>query len=226
MPRDNLARHHDELVDDQDRETHADHLRGVDAADEDLAQALDDAALVDGDSDPDKEGTVAETLTVGQFFVELGVKVRDPFIDVFVEHQAEDRSHGIHGRVADEQPVAVKSIGFVMRGDAVDGLADGDDEAAVDDELGQLGGPLVRVPAMPDEQLREMVEAGYGEVGGEGSLTAFLANDADTYVGGLNHGDVVAAVADAGDAFLGELADQVSHVGFLRGRTAAGDDSG
>ena len=38
-------------------------------------------------------------------------------------------------------------------GDAEDGLGDGDDEAAVDDELAEFGAALVGVAAVPDEEL-------------------------------------------------------------------------
>jgi hypothetical protein len=42
----------------------------------------------------------------------------------------------------------------------------------------------------------------------------------------LNHGDVVATVADAAYAFLGEFANQAGNVCLLRWRAAAGYDSG
>lgn len=51
------------------------------------------------------------------------------------------------------------------------------------------------------------MEGGDAEICGEGGLAPFFSHDADADVGGLDHGDVVAAVADAGDAFLGEGAD-------------------
>lgn len=65
-----------------------------------------------------------------------------------------------------------------------------------------------------------------GEVSREGGLASFFADDTDTDVGGLDHGHVVAAVADAADTLLGELADKACHVSLLGGGTAAGNDGG
>lgn len=163
MPGHDLRSYHDEFIDDEDGEAHADHARElcVGATHEDLAEALDDAALVNTDSDPDEEGSVTETLAIRQFLVEFRVEIRQSFIDIFIEHEAEHRSHGVYGRVAHEQPIAVEGNGFVVRSDAVDGLADGYDETAVDDELRQFRRTLVRVPAVPNEEFGEVVEAGY-----------------------------------------------------------------
>ena len=85
---------------------------------------------------------------------------------------------------------------------------------------------LLAVAAVPDEQLGQMMELGDGEVGGERGLSTFFADNADADVGGLNHGNVVAAVANATDAFVGKFSDQVGYVGLLGRGTAAGYDSG
>ena len=86
-------------------------------------------------------------------------------------------------------------------------MGDGDDEAAVDDKEGEFRGAFVRVAAMPDEEFGEVVELGYAEVCGEGGLVPFFADYSDADVGCLDHGDVVAAVADAGYSFAGVVAD-------------------
>ncbi len=226
MPGDDLTGNHNEFVDDEHGVGDRDHPRGIDGAGEDLGEALDDDALVEGDEHPDEEGAVAERRAGRELLVELRVEVREPFVDVLVQDEAEHGGHGVHGGVAHEQPVAVQRVRLEVRGDAVDGLADADDEAAVHDELGELRRPLVAVAAVPDEELRQVVEGGDAEVGGEGGLAAFLADDADADVGGLDHGDVVAAVADAGDAFLGVCADEGCDIGFLSGGAAAGDNGG
>ena len=74
-----------------------------------------------------------------------------------------------------------------MAGDGEDGLTDGDDEAAMHDELCELGRPLVAVAAVPDEQFGEVGELCDGEVGGERGLTTLFADDAESDVGGLDH---------------------------------------
>jgi len=52
----------------------------------------------------------------------------------------------------------------------------------VDDELGELGAALVRVAAVPDEELGEVAELVDREVGRERRLATFLADDADACV--------------------------------------------
>lgn len=52
----------------------------------------------------------------------------------------------------------------------------------MDDELRQLGGALVRVSTVPEEELGEVRKLVDGEVGRQGGLLAFLANDADAYM--------------------------------------------
>lgn len=224
MPGDDFEGDHDELVDDEDGEADAHHGGGVDAADEDLGEALDDGALVDADEDPFGEGAVAEGGAGGEFLVEFWVEVCEGFVDVAVEDEAEDGEGGVYRGVADEEPVAVERVGLELRGDAVHGLADGDDQAAVDDELGQLGAALVRVAPVPDEEFGQVVELRDAEVGGERGLAAFFSDDADPNVRGLDHGDVVATIADAGDPLTCVVANEGCHVGLLRRRTATGYD--
>ena len=107
MPGDDLGGDHEQLVEDEDGEADADHAGGVDAVNEDLAEALDDAALVDADGAPDEEGAVAEAAALGEFAVEFRVEVGERFVDVLVQHEAEHRRHGVDRGVADQEPVAV-----------------------------------------------------------------------------------------------------------------------
>ena len=71
-----------------------------------------------------------------------------------------------------------------------------------------------------------MAELGDGEVGGERGLAAFFSDDTNAYIRGLDHGDVVATVADAADALLGEISDQMGDVCFLGRGATAGDYCG
>ena len=226
MPSDDLGGDHAQLVGHEGRIRDGDHAGAVDGADERLREPLDRDALVDGDGEPSGEGGVGEGGSRAQLLVEFRVAVREGLVDVAVEDERKHGRHRVQRRVADQQPVAEEGVRLEVGGDAEDGLADADDEAAVDDELGELGAAGVGVAAVPDEEFGQVVEGGQGEVGGEGGLPAFFAEDADADVGGLDHGDVVAAVADGGDAFVGVRADEGCEGGFLGGGAAAGDEGG
>ena len=225
MPRRDLDSHHDELVDDEGGKGDGDHALRGHGRGQVLGEELDGAALVEADEQPDGKGAVGERGAGREFLVEFGVEVGEALVDVTVQDERKDGHHGVNGRVADEQPVAVEHVGFEAGGDAVDGLADGYEQAAVDDKLGELGRALVAVAAVPDEQLGEMVEVRDGEVSGERGLPPLFADDANADVGGLDHGDVVATVTNAGDAFVCMGADEEGDVSFLGWGTAAGDDS-
>ena len=222
MPGGDFKGDHNEFVEDEGGEGDSDHFVAV-AGGEELGEELDDAALVDGDGDPNEEGFVTQRGAGCEFLVELRVGVGEALVDVFVEDEGEDGRHGVDGGVADEEPVAVEDVWVEVVGDGVEGLGAGENEAAVDDELGEFGRALVGVAAVPDEEFGDVVEVCEGEVGGEGGLAAFFADDADADVGGLDHGDVVAAVADGEDAGVRVGADEEGQVGFLGGGAAAGD---
>lgn len=57
MPRRDFDGYHEEFVEDENGITYSHHLGSVDFC-ENLGQALDHAALVDGHKDPDEEGPV------------------------------------------------------------------------------------------------------------------------------------------------------------------------
>ena len=117
----------------------------------------------------------------------------------------------------------VETLRLELEGNAEHGLAHGNDQATVNDELGELRAALVAVPAVPHEQLCQVVELLDGEIGCETGLATFLADDADADVGSLNHRDIVAAVTNAAHALLGVLLDKLGDLGFLRGRAPARD---
>ena len=98
-------------------------------------------------------------------------------------------------------------MGFKVGGDAVHGLADGDDEPAVDDKLRELRTTFIRVAAVPNKELGQMVELGDAKVCGQRRLATFLADNADTDVGGLDHRDIIATIANAGNSPTSMLTD-------------------
>lgn len=93
----------------------------------------------------------------------------------------------------------------------------------MDDKLRQLRAPLVAVSAVPNKQLHQVVELLNREVGCQTCLAAFLAHDADTNVGGLDHRHVISAISYAAHALLCILFDELGDLGLLRRRATAGD---
>ena len=61
-------------------------------------------------------------------------------------------------------------------------LDDGDDESTMDDKLGELGRPLVRVATMPNEELGQVAELVDRKVGRKRGLASLLPNDPDACV--------------------------------------------
>jgi hypothetical protein len=118
----------------------------------------------------------------------------------------------------------------------------------VDDELGEFRRALVRVTTVPEEEFGQVGELVDGEIGSEGGLTAFFADDTDACSGGgqsalsmrgersehrrkgrtdissLNHRNIISSISNAANPLLRLLADQTSDIGFLSGRAPAGDD--
>ena len=208
MPSRDLHSDHDQLIEYKHRERNADHLsenvRVIRShTDKELRKALDHRALVDGHRDPDEEALVAQTAARLELSVELRIQIRNTLIDIAVQHQTENRRHGVNSAVPHQQPILIQRIRLKRRSNRVHSLANTDNQTAMNDKLAQLRRPLVRVPSMPNKQLDKVAELLDAEVRRERGLAAFFADDADAYVGGLDHGDVVAAVADAADALLG-----------------------
>lgn len=223
MPRRHFRGHHEQLVHDEGRVGDRHHPRRD--AGEEMGEDLDRGALVHRDGAPREEGAIAETALFFHLRVELGIHVRQSWGDVRVEDKRKDRKHGVDGRIPHQEPVLVERFRFVVTRDAEDGLTYGDDETAVHDELGQFGRAFVAVAPVPHQQFGEVGELRHREVGGERRLATFLAHDAETHVGGLDHGHVVATVADGAGPLARMLANQPGHLCFLRWRATTRDDT-
>jgi hypothetical protein len=85
----------------------------------------------------------------------------------------------------------------------------------VDHKLGKFSAPLVAIAAVPDKELGEMAELVDRKVRRQARLSPFLAHDSDPHIRGLDHGHIVASVADAADPFLRELLDQFGNICLL-----------
>lgn len=120
----------------------------------------------------------------------------------------------------------VESLGFELDRNTVHSLAYGDNETTMDDELGEFSTPFVAVSTMPDEQFRQMAELFDGEIRCETGLSTFFANNTHAHIGGLNHGDIIATIANAADSLLGVLSDKLGNFRFLGWRATTGNNGG
>lgn len=125
-------------------------------------------------------GGEREWVYLGQLLVQLGVYQRQILVHVRVQHQRKHGRHRIDRRIPNHEPPLVERDRRKVKDGREHGLHHRDDQAAVDDELGEFGGAAVRVAAVPHEEFGEVAELGDGEVGGEGGLFAFFAHDSDT----------------------------------------------
>ena len=74
---------------------------------------------------------------------------------------------------------------------------------------------------MDEEELLEEAELADRDVGRAGGLEALNSRDTDTNVCGLDHADVVGAVADREQVRLEVFLHQLDDEGFLQGRNSA-----
>lgn len=87
----------------------------------------------------------------------------------------------------------------------------------MDDKLRELCAAFVAVATVPHEELGQVEEVLDGKVGRQTGLPPLLADNADAHVRGLDHGDIVAAVANAAHPLPSVLLDQRGDLGLLGG---------
>ncbi|KAI6757675.1 hypothetical protein HG531_003500 [Fusarium graminearum] len=78
---------------------------------------------------------------------------------------------------------------------------------------------------MPDQELDQVTELLDRKVGSQTGLSTLLTNNTNTDIGSLNHGYIVATIANTAHALLGVLADELSNLGFLVWRATASNNS-
>lgn len=86
----------------------------------------------------------------------------------------------------------------------------------VEEVLEELAHAQIAPLAMDQKQLFQELELGNAKVAAVDGLPALEATDADANVGGLDHADVVGAVADGQRAGLVLLLDERHHLGLLQ----------
>ncbi|CAF3530522.1 unnamed protein product [Fusarium graminearum] len=95
----------------------------------------------------------------------------------------------------------------------------------MDNKLCKLSTTLITVSAMPDQELDQVTELLDRKVGSQTGLSTLLTNNTNTDIGSLNHGYIVATIANTAHALLGVLADELSNLGFLVWRATASNNS-
>jgi hypothetical protein len=93
-------------------------------------------------------------------------------------------------------------------------------------KLSQFCASFVAVTPMPYEKFRKMAEMLDRKVSSKTGLATFLSNNPNSNISSLYHRDIVPAVSNAADTFLGVFADEFRNIGFLRWGAAAGDNCG
>mmetsp|Transcript_2771 Transcript_2771/g.8936 ORF Transcript_2771/g.8936 Transcript_2771/m.8936 type:complete len:237 (+) Transcript_2771:1024-1734(+) len=96
----------------------------------------------------------------------------------------------------------------------------------MNDKLPQSSRALVRVAAVPQEQTRQKGKLSDGKVRRERRLLSLLADNAQADVRSLDHGDVVAAVADCSNLLARRGPQEHHNVGLLGRRAPAAHDGG
>jgi hypothetical protein len=120
---------------------------------------------------------------LGQFLIKLRIRQREILIQIAIKHERKHRRHSVYRGIANHEPTLVQRDGRKIENRGEDGLHDGNNESAVDDELRQFGRASVRVAPVPEKQLGQVAELHHGKVGREGRLLALFADDADTCSG-------------------------------------------
>jgi hypothetical protein len=174
---------------------------------------------------------------LGQFLIKLRIRQREILIQIAIKHERKHRRHSVYRGVANHEPTLVQRDRRKIEDRGEDGLHDGNDEPAVDDELRQFSRASVRVAPVPEKQLCQVAELRHGKVGCEGRLLALFPDDADTCsgargycftrglsmkdgartdIGSLDHAHVVPAITDTANALFGEIPDKTRDVCLLR----------
>jgi hypothetical protein len=128
------------------------------------------------------------------------------------------------GNVGGGQTNLVQAFWLEFDGNTIHGLADTDNETSMNDKLSQFCTALITVTTVPYEEFCKMAELLDGEIGGKTCLTAFLSNNSNSDIRGLNHRNIIASITDATDSLFSVLANQFGNVCFLGWRTSTGDD--
>ena len=163
MPGPDGEGHHGQLSQDERGEADGHDVQEV-LLEQEQRPEHDHPALVNGDQDPDEEGLVGQTPALSELLVELGIGHGHLARDVPVEAQREHGQLRVDRGVADHQEPGVQGHAAEVEHGGEDGLHGGDDQAPVDDELGQAGGLLVAVSAVHQQQPPDVAKLGHGEV--------------------------------------------------------------
>ena len=107
---------------------------------------------------PDREGLETETAALLKTLVERRELQHGVHVGILVEHQREDRQVRVDGRVTEHEVSIVDRDSNEVEHDGEESLDDGDDEASVEDELGQHGRASVGKSSVPQNEFLELLE--------------------------------------------------------------------
>ena len=119
--------HHGQLREDERSEADGDDVQEV-LLKQKQGSEHDDTSLIERDENPDEERLVAETPTLGQLLVQLGVGHGHLPRHVPVEYQGEDRELGVDGGVSHHQQSWVQTDRAEVEDCGEHGLHGGDDQ--------------------------------------------------------------------------------------------------
>ena len=114
--------------------------------------------LVYGDEHPEKEGLVCQRPSLGELLVQLRVRHGDLGRDVLIEYKREDGQHRVHGGIADHEKTLVQGNGCEVEDRRENSLHRRYDQSPVHDKLRQSRRPLVRSPAVHQQQPNDVAE--------------------------------------------------------------------
>mmetsp|Transcript_12391 Transcript_12391/g.31084 ORF Transcript_12391/g.31084 Transcript_12391/m.31084 type:complete len:280 (-) Transcript_12391:236-1075(-) len=180
----------------------------------------------DGPQNESSETDAVEPLVEVPGAVELRLGLDHPRFEVTIQNGKE------HDGKRGEEEVVARLVGVVKQWLAREAVEEGEPEEregkrnVLVDEIANHGADPVVAPSPVDEE-KPLQEAKprEGIVGRQHGLLPLLAPDADTNVRGVDHGDIVGAVADRKGDLAGHVVlDQESYLSLLRGRDSTAND--
>lgn len=118
----------------------------------------DNTALEDRFEEPDQERFNRKRASFLKCGVKWWVLHHHVNTDIVIEHEREDWQTSVDRCVTKDQHTVVDRNGDIVEDTGEDGLDDRDDQASMNDELGEYGRAFVAKTSMPQDQAAELLE--------------------------------------------------------------------